>query len=262
MPTQFIPAYKKLLSAGELESRCEQALQHLFQCNVCSWECGVDRRGQKLGVCKTGLLAKVSSYGPHLGEEEPLRGWRGSGAIFFSHCSLRCQYCQNYTISQMDDGHETTAQELANIMLELQARGCHNINLVTPSHVIPQILAAVLVAAQTGLQLPLVYNTGGFDSVEMLKLLDGVIDIYMPDTKYGNSQIAMRYSKVRNYVQVNQDCIREMHRQVGDLELNKDGIAQRGLLVRHLVLPNNLAGTETVIRFLAEEISTNTVVDP
>lgn len=280
MSTQFVPGYRKLLASDELATRRDQALEHLSNCDVCPWECKVDRRGPKLGVCKTGWLAKVSSYGPHLGEEKPLRGWRGSGTIFFNHCSLRCQYCQNYTISQaaschpraiplarsqrgsqMGEGYEVTPEELARIMLELQSMGCHNINLVTPTHVGPQILAALQIAAEAGLRIPLVYNTGGYDALVMLQLLDGVIDIYMPDMKYGSSQIALHYSKVRNYVQINQAAVREMYRQVGDLVLDNHGIAQRGLLVRHLILPNNLAGTQTVVRFLAEEISTNTYLN-
>jgi putative pyruvate formate lyase activating enzyme len=200
----------------------------------------------------------ISSYGPHLGEEDPLRGWRGSGTIFFARCNLRCQYCQNHDISQADNGDKAEPEAIAAIMLELQAAGCHNINLVTPSHVVPQILAAVMIAAQAGLRLPLVYNTGGYDSLASLQLLDGVIDIYMPDMKYASPQTGLRYSKVRDYPKVNQAAVREMHRQVGDLQIDERGLATRGLLVRHLVLPNNLAGTQKVVEFLAEEISPDT----
>jgi putative pyruvate formate lyase activating enzyme len=203
----------------------------------------------------------VHSYGPHHGEEDPLRGTQGSGTIFFSWCNLRCVFCQNWDISQKGIGRETEPEELARMMLTLQAQGCHNINLVSPSHVVAQIIQAVVSAARQGLRLPLVYNTGGYDSPEALALLDGIIDIYMPDMKYGDSRIARRYSKVRRYVEVNQAAVREMHRQVGDLVLDAHGIAQRGLLVRHLVLPGNLAGTEQVLAFLAQEISTDTYLN-
>jgi putative pyruvate formate lyase activating enzyme len=196
-----------------------------------------------------------------MGEENPLRGWRGSGTIFFSGCNLRCQFCQNFEISQAASGGEVEPQELATMMLELQALGCHNINLVSPSHVVPQILAAVCLAAQAGLRLPLVYNTGGYDSMNALKLLDGVVDIYMPDMKYASSQVARYYSKIPNYAQVNQAAVSEMHRQVGDLQIDEDGLAVRGLLVRHLVLPNNLAGTGEVVQFLAQEISPDTYLN-
>lgn len=255
------PGYLSILENGELERRVEESFHHLAICDVCAWECPVDRTAGKIGVCRTGLLAKVSSYGAHLGEEDPLRGWRGSGTIFFTRCNLRCQYCQNHDISQTDAGREVHAEELAAIMLKLQAAGCHNINLVSPSHVVPQIIAAVHLAAHCGLRLPFVYNTGGYDSLSMLHLLDGIIDIYMPDMKYADAEIARRYSKVRNYPQVNQAAVREMHRQVGDLIIGEDGLARRGLLVRHLVLPDGLAGTETVVRFLADEISPNTYLN-
>jgi len=257
----FEPAYLRLLRSGELAQRVSQAYERLSQCDLCGWGCGVDRRAGKLGVCRTGERARVSSYGPHLGEEDPLRGWRGSGTIFFSRCNLRCQFCQNYDISQTDAGEEVEPQELAAMMLELQAYGCHNINLVSPSHVVPQILAAVLIAAQAGLRLPLVYNTGGYDSLTALRLLDGVIDIYMPDMKYASAQIARYYSKVPHYPEVNQAAVREMHRQVGDLQMDEHGLARRGLLVRHLILPNGLAGTAEIVRFLAEEISKNTYLN-
>ena len=203
----------------------------------------------------------VNSFGPHHGEENPLRGIHGSGTIFFSWCSLRCVFCQNWEISQKGRGYEADPQSLADMMLQLQAQGCHNINLVTPSHVVAQIIAAVQIAAKQGLHLPLVYNTGGYDSPEALSLLDGIIDIYMPDMKYGDSSIARRYSRVRDYVEVNLAAVREMHRQVGDLQLDEKGIAQRGLLVRHLVLPGNRAGSETVIAFLANEISKDTYLN-
>lgn len=259
--TTYFPAYQHLLQNGELVRRVAEAYQHLSLCDVCAWECPVDRTAGQFGVCRTGLHAKISSFGAHLGEENPLRGWHGSGTIFFTRCNMRCQYCQNHSISQTDSGDEVDTNELAKIMLSLQATGCHNINFVSPSHVVPQILAAVFLAAQAGLHIPLVYNTGGYDSLAMLHLLDGIIDIYMPDMKYSNARLARQYSKVRNYPAVNQAAVREMHRQVGDLMINEHGIAFRGLLVRHLILPNDLAGTAEILRFLAEEISKETYLN-
>lgn len=255
------PVYLKLLENGELKQRVSQAYQRLSKCDICAHVCHVDRTTGELGKCKTGARARISSYGPHLGEEDPLRGRFGSGTIFFSRCNLRCQYCQNHDISQSDAGYEVEAEDLAAIMLELQARGCHNINFVSPSHVVPQIMAGVLVAAQAGLRIPLVYNTGGYDSLEILKLLDGIIDIYMPDIKYADPSLALKFSKISDYPQVNRAAIREMHRQVGDLQLDQNGIATRGLLVRHLILPDNLAGTDQIIRFLADEISKDTYLN-
>lgn len=253
--------YLSLSRSGELARRAEQAREHLASCDLCAWECKVNRLAGKTAVCKTGERAKVSSFGPHLGEEYPLRGWRGSGTIFFTRCNLLCQFCQNHDISQTDAGTERTPEELAAIMLELQACGCHNINLVSPSHVVAQILAALVIAAENGLRIPLVYNTGGYDSLAALKLLDGVIDIYMPDMKYADPQTALQYSKVRDYPKFNQLAVEEMHRQVGDLQLDEHGLARRGLIVRHLILPNGLAGTKEVLRFLAARISRDTYLN-
>jgi putative pyruvate formate lyase activating enzyme len=255
------PSYVELIRNGEFAQRVKLAYEHLQACDVCPLNCGVDRLAGELGICKTGELAQISSYGPHPGEERPLSGWRGSGTIFFSRCNLRCVYCQNADISQMGHGQEVDSDKLGEIMLKLQRMGCHNINLVSPSHVIPQILAAVKVAGENGLHLPLVYNTGGYDSLEMLKLLDGVVDIYMPDMKYGDETIARKYSLVRDYPEINQKAVLEMHRQVGDLQIDPSGIAQRGLLIRHLVLPNDLASSEVVLRFIAEKISRNTYIN-
>jgi putative pyruvate formate lyase activating enzyme len=255
------PAYRALLDSGELERRAAAADARLASCDLCARYCRVNRRETLQGaVCQTGERAVVHSYGPHQGEEDPLRGWNGSGTIFFSRCNLRCVFCQNWEISQRGDGQAVTAEELARMMLNLQRQGCHNINLVTPSHVVPQILQATLLAARQGLRLPLVYNTGGYDSPEALALLDGVVDIYMPDMKYGDSVTAHRFSHVRDYWEVNQAAVREMHRQVGDLTLDTQGLAQRGLLVRHLVLPGGVARTEMVLRFLAE-LSRNTYLN-
>jgi putative pyruvate formate lyase activating enzyme len=258
----FTPAYLALLDPGKLDKRVTQAYHHLENCDLCARYCHVNRHESLKGaVCHTGIQAIVHSFGPHHGEEDPLRGTRGSGTIFFSWCNLRCVYCQNWTISHKGQGRKATPQDIANMMLLLQTQGCHNINLVSPSHVVAQIIAAVSIAAKQGLQLPLVYNTGGYDSLEALKLLDGIVDIYMPDMKYGDSHTARLYSRVRDYVEVNQIALKEMHRQVGDLVINEQGVAQRGLLVRHLVLPANLASSETVLAFLAKEISVNTYLN-
>ena len=203
----------------------------------------------------------VSSYGPHLGEEAPLVGRNGSGTIFFSYCNLHCAFCQNYTISQLGEGSPVSQETLAGMMLSLQERGCHNVNLVSPSHVVPYILEALDIAAAKGLSLPLVYNTGGYDAMETLKLLDGIVDIYMPDMKYADRKTAERLSGIKDYPKINRAAVREMHRQVGDLKLDENGIAQRGLLVRHLVLPGGLAGTQEVVKFLANEVSANTYLN-
>jgi len=262
----FEPAYRQLARGGELRRRVEEVYAHLSACDLCGQNCRLDRRVTQ-GVCRTGTRANVSSYGPHLGEEDPLRGWLGSGTVFFTNCNLKCQFCQNHEISQPGDpcnridGREAQPEELAAIMLELQEMGCHNINLVSPSHVVAPILAAVAVAAEAGLRLPLVYNTGGYDSAVALQLLDGVIDIYMPDMKYADAGTGLKLSKARNYAQVNRAAVKEMHRQVGDLVMDERGIALRGLLVRHLVLPGGLAGTAETAHFLAEEISRDTYIN-
>ena len=263
MPTEsFEPSYLALWRSGELAARTREAYRRLEACALCPRRCGANRRVSAKGaVCRTGERAVVSSYHAHLGEEAPLVGRHGSGTIFFSYCNLRCQFCQNYQISHLGEGREVEPEELASMMLHLQERGCHNINLVSPTHVVPQILAALLLAAQAGLRLPLVYNTGGYDALETLRLLDGVVDIYMPDMKYADAEIGQKYSGVPDYPAVNRAAVKEMHRQVGDLVLDAQGIAQRGLLVRHLVLPERLAGTPEIMRFLATEISQNTYLN-
>jgi putative pyruvate formate lyase activating enzyme len=256
------PAYAALLASGELQRRVERSRTHLADCDLCARYCRVNRFQTTRGaVCRTGARAVVHSHGAHHGEEAPLSGWRGSGTIFFSWCSLRCEFCQNWGISQKGLGRELGAEDLAELMLALQAQGCHNINFVTPSHVVVQILEAVWLAADRGLRLPLVYNSGGYDSLEALALLDGVIDIYMPDMKYGDSAAAREFSHVRGYREVNRAAVREMHRQVGNLLLDGRGIARRGLLIRHLVMPGEVARTETVLRFIAEQISPDTYVN-
>lgn len=258
----FVPAYRALLETGELAERADQARRRLADCDLCARYCRVNRReGIRGAVCRTGDKACVSSFAPHFGEEDPLRGIHGSGTVFFAWCNLRCVYCQNWDISWKGEGREVSAGELAAMMLDLQKAGCHNINLISPSHVVAQILEALVIAAEAGLCLPLVYNTGGYDSMEALELLDGVIDIYMPDLKYNDAAIARRYSKVRGYPKFNRAAVREMHRQVGNLVLDENGVALRGLLVRHLVLPGGLAGTAEVLGFLAEEISKDTYLN-
>ena len=255
------PSYLALLRSGELKQRVAEAYRRLQRCDICPRQCGVNRREGKLGTCRTGEQAVVSSYGPHFGEEAPLVGAGGSGTVFFACCNLHCQFCQNYEISQLGEGRPATPEQMAAIFLRLQDMGCHNINLVSPSHVVPQILAAVLIAGEDGLRLPLVYNTGGYDALATLALLDGVVDIYMPDMKYADAAVAERFSKVANYPAANQAAVQEMHRQVGDLAVDKRGIAQRGLLVRHLVLPEGLAGTEQIARFLANSVSRDTYIN-
>ena len=256
------PIYSSLHASGELARRAAHAQERMHDCVLCGRQCHVDRLKTLRGcACRTGRHAVVHGFGPHHGEEDILRGEHGSGTISFAWCNLRCAFCQNPRISRQGDGVEVDAEALASIMLELQARGCHNINLVSPSHVVAQILAALDIAASRGLRLPLIYNSGGYDSAEGLELLDGVIDIYMPDMKYGDSRTARQYSRVRNYASINRRAVKEMHRQVGDLVVDENGLAIRGLLVRHLVLPGGLANTGQVLKFLAGEISLHTYVN-
>jgi putative pyruvate formate lyase activating enzyme len=253
------PSYLSL-TEGQWKERIERALSLLESCEVCPHRCGVNRLKGELGFCKTGKNVIVDSYFPHRGEEKPIRGYRGSGTVFFSYCNMRCIYCQNYQISQLGEGREVSPEELSEMFLELQVMGCHNLNLVTPSHVVPQILSALYLAVQKGFRLPIVYNTSSFDSLESLRLLEGIVDIYLADLKYADREIARRYSKVKNYPEIAMAAIKEMYRQVGDLILDKRGIAIRGLLIRHLVLPNGLAGTEKVAEFLGS-LSKNMAVN-
>ncbi|MFQ5848147.1 MAG: radical SAM protein [Candidatus Methylomirabilales bacterium] len=259
--TQYEPGYVALSRSGELERRAEQALGMLACCTVCPRDCEINRLQGEKAVCKTGRYAAVGSYFPHFGEEDCLRGWRGSGTIFFSMCNLRCVFCQNYDLSQEGTGRETRPERLAQMMLELQEEGCHNINFVTPEHVVPQILEAVPLAVRMGLRLPLVYNTSAYDSLESLRHLDGVVDIYMPDLKFWDPDVSKRLAKAKDYPAAAAAAIKEMHRQVGDLTFAEDGLARRGLLVRHLVMPGGVAGTREVVRFLAQEISPHTYVN-
>jgi len=260
--SEFEAAYLELLPSGELKRRVEKARDMLEECRLCGRECCVNRlESAKGAVCRTGEKAVVSSFNAHFGEEDPLVGQHGSGTIFFTNCNLKCQFCQNYEISQLGEGREVSPEEIASMMSYLQGQGCHNINFVSPTHVIPQIMTALLIASEKGLRVPLVHNTGGYDSLEALRLLDGIVDIYMPDMKYADEEAGRKYSKIKDYPKVNQAAVKEMYRQVGDLVTDEQGIAQRGLLVRHLVLPNGLAGTAEIVKFLAEEISPQTYLN-
>jgi putative pyruvate formate lyase activating enzyme len=261
MTTNRMPAYIKAFESGLISQRVEDALRRLKSCRLCPRACGVDRQSGPLGRCKTGARAVVGSYEAHFGEEAPLVGTHGSGTIFFSHCNLLCLFCQNYDISHGSQGEAVTAVELARIMLFLQGKGCHNINFVTPSHVVPQILAALAVAVTKGLRVPLVYNTSAYDRVETLELLDGIIDIYMPDFKFWDPGPAKETCQAEDYPAVARAAIVEMHRQVGDLLLDESGLACRGLLVRHLVMPAQLAGTPNIMSFIAKNVSVNTYVN-
>lgn len=255
------PAYIALAASGELARRARRAVSALASCRLCPRECEVDRAAGTAGTCRIGRWARVASYGPHHGEEDCLSGWRGSGTIFFSGCNLRCVFCQNWDISQRCEGGIVSAERLAGMMLELQAAGCHNINFVTPEHVVPQVLEALALAAAGGLRLPLVYNTSAYDSLESLRLLDGVVDIYMPDFKIWDASAAARLLKARDYPEVARRAIAEMHRQVGPLVLDEDGLARRGVLVRHLVMPGGIAGTAAVARWLVETLGPDTYVN-
>ncbi len=255
------PGYRQLYASGELAARRDAALAQLKECGLCPRACGRNRAAGEVGFCGTGSLAKVASYSPHFGEESPLVGTSGSGTIFLSNCNLGCVFCQNHGISHLGEGVEVDSGQLAAIMLSLEKQGCHNINLVTPSHVVPQLLAGLVIAVEHGLSLPLVYNSGGYDSVQTLQLLDRVIDIYMPDFKFWDPAASMRYAKAPDYPDRARAAIREMHRQVGDLVIDDQGLAGRGLLVRHLVMPGGLDQTGAILDFLARDISENTYVN-
>jgi putative pyruvate formate lyase activating enzyme len=257
----FEPAYLALHRSGQLGQRVEAAMRHLQECSACPRSCRVSRVADETGFCGTGRYARVASAGAHFGEEDCLRGTRGSGTIFFALCNLHCVFCQNWDISQRGEGRTATAEEIANIMLALQQRGCHNINFVTPEHVVPQVIEAAAAAIERGLRLPIVYNTSAYDSVESLRLLDGIMDIYMPDFKFWRSETSERLSHAADYPQRAREAIREMHRQVGPLKFDRNGVARRGVLVRHLVMPGQLDETREIFRFLAEEVSRDTFVN-
>ena len=250
------PSYLKLYREGELARRVEEAYAFLENCTLCPRRCRVNRLAGEKGFCRSGAEPKVASWTLHPWEEPPISGSRGSGAIFFSGCVGRCLFCQNYPISQLGVGNVVSVERLAEMMLELQGRGAHNLNLVTATHFVPQVMAALLQAIPQGLHLPLVYNCGGYDALETLRLLDGVIDIYLPDAKYADDEVARRLSGFRRYVEANRAALREMYRQVGEeLILDEEGMAVRGLIVRHLVLPGGIAGTKETLRWLAENLS-------
>src|SRR5262245_53942906 len=257
------PSYLPLFRSGELAHRVKRAIASLADCTVCPRDCHVDRLQKEApqALCRTGRHAKVGSYFPHFGEEDCLRGWNGSGTIFFSYCNLRCVFCQNFDLSWEGQGRPAKPADLARMMLDLQDRGCHNINFVTPEHVVPQMLEGLYGAIERGLRLPIVYNTSSYDSMHSLRLLDGVVDIYMPDFKFWDADTTKWIMKAKDYPDVAKRTVREMHRQVGDLVVGDDGLARRGLLVRHLVMPNQLAGTRDIMRYLAREVSRDTYVN-
>lgn len=249
----MLPGYLNI-HRDELVRRAEKAKERLKSCDLCPNNCGINRLEGQVGICGAGASAKVASHNIHTGEEPPISGTRGSGTIFFSHCTLKCVYCQNWPISQKGNGNETDAAGLASMMLELKKRGAHNVNFVTPTHYMPHILEALVLAVDGGFDLPIVYNTSGYELVPVLRLLDGIVDIYLPDMRYACDLQAKKYSKAKMYSMYNRAAIKEMYRQVGNLVTNEDGIALRGLIVRHLVLPGGISGTEEIMKFLAEEV--------
>jgi putative pyruvate formate lyase activating enzyme len=257
----FEPVALDTWRRGELPWKVEAGLAELARCEACPRNCRIDRLADQRRVCQTGRRALVSSAFPHFGEEDCLRGWNGSGTIFFGMCNLRCVFCQNWDISQRERGRELAAEAIAELTLELQARGCHNVNFVTPEHVVPQVVEALAVALPRGLRLPIVYNTSAFDALSSLQLMDGLVDIYMPDFKFWHRETARRLCKAKTYPEVARAAIREMHRQVGDLRFGPDGLARRGVLVRHLVMPGQTDETAAIMKWLAEEVSPDTYVN-
>ncbi len=257
----FVPSYIGLYERGEIQKRIDLLMEILKQCRLCPRKCMVNRLHGEIGYCKAPSHLMVSSAFPHFGEEPPLVGFHGSGTIFLTHCSLRCVFCQNYDISHEGRGEPITPSDLARVMKRLQEIGCHNINFVTPTHYVPQIIASLPEAIEMGLRLPIVYNCSGYESLEVIQLLDGIVDIYMPDAKYMDEKQSQRYSNAPDYPEVLKKILKEMHRQVGDLKMNTSGIAERGLLIRHLVMPNGVGSSEEILKFIAEEISTHTYVN-
>lgn len=255
------PSYLRLYRDGELSIRLEKILSLMECCNLCPRDCGVNRLKGETGYCRTGRRAKVASYNAHFGEEAPLVGRHGSGTIFLSSCNLYCIFCQNYDISHLAEGVEVEPKQMAAMMIDLADRGCHNINFVTPTHVVPEIIEALILAVDHGLKVPLVYNSGGYDSQKTLELLEGIFDIYMPDFKFWDGEWAERFCDARDYGETAMAAIREMHKQVGDLVVDDEGIALRGLLGRHLVMPNHVSGTDEIMNFLAKDISLNTYIN-
>ena len=257
----FEPAYVGVARAGGLEARVGVALEELRDCRACPRNCGVNRLNDETRVCHTGRHAVVASAFPHFGEEGCLRGWRGSGTIFFSLCNLRCSFCQNWDISQKQAGKECGAQEIARLMLDLQDRGCHNVNFVTPEHVAPQVVEAIAAAVPLGLNVPIVYNTSAYDSLASLGNLDGLVDVYMPDFKFWKPETALELARARDYPERAREAILEMHRQVGPLRFGPDGLAKRGVLVRHLVMPGQEDEATAILEWLAREVSRDTYVN-
>jgi putative pyruvate formate lyase activating enzyme len=257
----YTPPYIELSENNRLKERIRSLNEILSECRLCPRHCGVNRTEGELGYCRAGSDLMISSVFPHFGEEAPLVGYRGSGTIFLTHCNLRCLFCQNYDISHLGRGEKASLSQLANYMIRLQDMGCHNINFVTPTHYVPQIVASLPEAIELGLRIPLVYNCSGYESLTVTKLLDGIIDIYMPDAKYAGEEPAKKFSNAPDYPDVLKEVLKEMHRQVGDLQMDENGIAQRGLLIRHLVMPGNLGGTEDLMQFIAKEISQDSYVN-
>jgi putative pyruvate formate lyase activating enzyme len=257
----FVPAYVAAFEQGVLQERAEQAIEALRSCRVCPRDCEIDRFNNRIGVCKSGRLARVASAFPHFGEEDCLRGWNGSGTIFFGWCNLRCVFCQNFETSQFGEGAEVTAAELAQMMLDLQETGCHNVNFVTPEHVVPQILEALVVAVERGLRLPLVYNTSAYDSVESIQWMDRIVDIYMPDFKLWDAEHCRKYLVASDYADAARRVIAAMHAQVGELRVDENGLALRGVLVRHLVMPGLLDDTREIMCWIAANLSRDTYVN-
>ena len=249
--------YINLYASGELDERIDALEGLLTHCSLCPWECKVNRRQGEKGICQANHNLTVAKTLPHFGEEPVITGKNGSGTIFFSYCHLKCQFCQNYQISQQHLGHTMSPDNLADAMISLQEKGCHNINFVSPTHFLPMIVKALKHAISRGLTLPLVYNSNGYEKKEIVKLLDGIIDIYLPDAKYGDDRWAQELSKAKHYTRFNLSALKEMYRQVGPLQINKKGIAEMGLIIRHLALPHDLAGTEKVLKMIKESIGTN-----
>jgi len=254
------PSYLESHHNGSLKKIITETYKMLKVCQICPRRCKVNRLKDEKGFCKTGLRPKVCSFLPHHGEEPAISGECGSGTIFFSNCNMGCVYCQNYEFSQLGQGREVEAGELADFMLQLQKMGCHNINLVTPTHVMPQILKALDMAIARGLKIPIVYNTGGYELAEVIKLLEGIVDIYLPDMRYADSDMAIKYSLAPDYPRYNQRALKEMHRQVGVAEMDNYGIIKRGVIIRHLVLPDKIAGTDKIMQFIAQELSPDSYV--
>ena len=255
------PSYISLFEKGELSQRIQLLKEFLKECRLCPRECRVNRLDGEVGVCQAGSDLTISSAFPHFGEEPPLVGNHGSGTIFLTHCNLRCLFCQNYDISHLGRGERITSSDMARIMLRLQEAGCHNINFVTPTHYAPQIIASLPESIEKGLRLPIVYNCSGYESIEVIRLLEGIVDIFMPDAKYMDEKYSRRFSNAPDYPEVIKKVLKEMHRQVGDLTINSKGIAERGLLIRHLVMPGGVASSETMLKFIAEEISIHSFVN-